>query len=341
MLGISSSLSSWSTTAGSGTLPLTSWFRDNDYRRGGFYNWREQKWVMMLNVNVRALIDWNEANGAPLFPLETTTATTTDGGLVFFLSVQATDSTTIPPPATRRYGVRIFDSANLNTRGSTFPRPNPDDPTGLTVVSDQVVHIQGNYNYYPTMTLATKLPAAVMGDTINILSQSWEVPAIVNIAQGPERQYNNDRKTPQDRVPARVMSLTDGYFIQGSGLQCASGACTNFNTATTYGINAAFLANTTLSQPGVYGGGLENYPRFFESWQPGGVQQTLTYAGSFVSLGTPQFETGAFQGAGSIVYDPPVRRWDYDASFNNVKLLPPLTPMVDLLQQRMFTRFYQ
>ncbi len=333
-----SSLGPWNSA---GTLPMTSWFADNDYRRGGFYNWREQQWVMMLNVNIRALIDWNEANSTPLFPLETTAANTTDGGLVFFLSVQAADSTTIPPPANRRYGVRIFDSANLNTRGSTFPRPNPADPTGLTVVSDQAIHIQGNYNYYPAMTLATKLPAAVMGDTINILSQSWEVPVIVNSAQGPESQYNNDRKTPHDRVPARVIVLTDGYFIQGTGLQCAAGPCTNFNTPTTYGIDAAFLANTTLSQPGVYGGGLENYPRFFESWKPGNVQQTLTYAGSFVSLGTPKFETGAFQGAGSIVYDPPTRVWDYDASFNNVKLLPPLTPMVDLLQQQMFTRFYQ
>lgn len=190
----------------------TSWYLDNDYRRGGFYNWREQQWVMMLNVNVRALLDWNEANGALLFPLETTAATTTDGGLVFFLSVQATDSTTTPPPANRRYGVRIFDAANLNTRGSTFPRPNPADPTGLTVVSDQAIHVQGNYNYYPTMTLATKLPVAVMGDTINILSQAWEVPVIVDTARGPEYQYNNDRKTSHDRVPARVMELAVWLF---------------------------------------------------------------------------------------------------------------------------------
>jgi len=318
--------------------PSSSWYQDNDYRRGGFYNWREQKWVMMLNVNIRALIDWNEAHSGSLFPIDDTS----DGGLVFFLSVQAADSTTTPPPTTRRYGVRIFDSANLNTRGNTFPRPNPADPTGLTVVSDQAIHIQGNYNYYPSMTLATKLPAAVMGDTMNILSQSWEVPVLAGAnTLATARHYNNDRKTPQARVPARVMPLVDGYFVKDFGLLCASGPCTNLNTATTFGINAAFLANTTLSQPGVYGGGLENYPRFFESWNPSAGQQTLNYAGSFVSLGSPQFETGAFQGAGSIVYDPPTPVWDYDASFNNVKLLPPLTPMADLLQQRVFTRFYQ
>jgi hypothetical protein len=318
--------------------PPSSWYLDNDYRRGGFYNWREQKWVMMLNVNIRALIDWNEEHGEVLFPPNDTS----NGGLVFFLSVQASDSTTTPPPANRRYGVRIFDSANLNTRGGTFPRPNPADPTGLTVVSDQAMHIEGNYNYYPTMTLATKLPAAVMGDTINILSQSWEVPILAGAnTLATARHYNNDRKSPQDRSPVRVMPTIDGYFVKNSGLVCASGPCTNFNTATTFGINAAFLAGTTLSQSGVYGGGLENYPRFFESWNPVAGQQTLNYAGSFVSIGTPRFETGAFQGGGSIVYDPPARVWDYDAIFNDVRLLPPLTPMVDMLQQRVFTRFYQ
>jgi hypothetical protein len=137
------------------------------------------------------------------------------------------------------------------------------------------------------------------------------------------------------------MSLVDGYFVQGMGLVCATAPCTSFTPANTFGINAAFLSYTTLSVSGAYGGGLENFPRFFESWEPGGTARPLIYAGSFVSLGTPNFETGTFRGRGSIVYDPPTRTWDYDASFNNVKLLPPLTPMVDLIQQQLFTRFYQ
>ena len=65
----------------------TSWFLDNDYRRGGFYNWREHKWMMMLNVNIRTLIDWNEAHSNALFDA----ADVSDGGLVFFLSVKASD----------------------------------------------------------------------------------------------------------------------------------------------------------------------------------------------------------------------------------------------------------
>ena len=28
---------------------------DTDYRRGGFYNWRERKWMLLLNINVSDL----------------------------------------------------------------------------------------------------------------------------------------------------------------------------------------------------------------------------------------------------------------------------------------------
>lgn len=319
------------------TLP-SSWFADADYRRGGFYNWREKQWVMMLSVNVRALIDWNEANGAPFFSPNDNS----DGGLVFFLSVQADDSSTIPPPADHRYGVRIFDSAKLNTGSGTFPAPNPDDPTGLTVVSDQAVYVEGNYNYYPTMKPETKLPAAVLGDTLNILSQGWEVPVIATPNGAPELQYNNDRKAGSALSVSRNLQDADGYY-GGGMLQCANGPCTNFTNVNTYGINAALIAGVDITNVGDYNGGLENYPRFHEDWSPPSGQKTLNYRGSFVSLGMPQYATGRWcgTGGGCNIYDPPARNWDYDASFNDVRLLPPLTPNVNIIQQRMFTRFYQ
>lgn len=323
------------------TFLPTSWFVNNDYRRGGFYNWREQKWVMMLNVNVRVLIDWNEAHSNVLF----NGADTSNGGLVFFLSVKASDSTTTTPlPTNRRYGVRVFDSANLNTRGGTFVRPNPADPTGLTVVSDQAVYVQGNYNYYPTMTLAEKLPAAILGDTLNVLSQSWEVPVVVDDGESIEHQYNNDRKTGGALGTSRNLQPADGYYVMGNATpQCALSPCPAFTAVDTYGINAAFLAGVDVTSVGNYNGGFENYPRFHEDWSPGDVQRALNYRGSFVSLGTPRYANGPWNGTGGTynIYDPPARNWDYDASFNNPNFLPPLTPQVNLLQQQLFTRFYQ
>ena len=325
-------------SAAKAALP-TSWFLDNDYRRGGFYNWREHKWVMMLNVNIRVLIDWNESHSNALF----NAADVSNSGLVFFLSVKANNATTTPPPADRRYGVRIFDSANLNTGGGTFPRPNPVDPTGLTVVSDQAVYVQGNYNYYPSMTLMDKLPAAVLGDTLNVLSQSWEVPVIVDTDEEIQHQYNNDRKTGGALGTSRNLQPADGYFVKNVGLQCANNPCPQFTAVETYGINAALIAGVDVTSPGHYNGGLENYPRFHEDWSPPGGQRALNYRGSFVSLGTPQYANGEWcgTGGGCNIYDPPARNWDYDASFNNVDFLPPLTPRVNLMQQQLFTRFYQ
>jgi hypothetical protein len=41
------------------------------------------------------------------------------------------------------------------------------------------------------------------------------------------------------------------------------------------------------------------------------------------------------------VYEAPNRNWDYDADFNEVEKLPPLTPMITYVQQRLYTRFYK
>jgi hypothetical protein len=240
--------------------------------------------------------------------------------------------------------VRIFDSADLNTRGGTFPWPAPSDPTGLTVVSDQAIYIEGNYNF------VQKYPAAVVGDTVNVLSQTWEVPVVINANQPAFRQLSNDRKSATDLGTGRNLLANDGYYSNPSAnLICGAGGCTAFNNATSFGINAAFIANVDTTTPGGgdagYNGGLENYPRFHENWNPAGGQRTLIYRGSFVSLDKPQY-TGPqpnWCGTGNTcnIYSPPARNWNYDIDFNDVKKLPPLTPMVKMIQQRVYTRFYK
>lgn len=309
-----------------GPPPDTSWFADSDYRRGGFYNNREKKWVYLLNVNMRALIEWNEVNGDPLFPYNDTT----QGGLVVFLSVQGPYSTSSPSSSPVRYGVRVFDSADLDTRDVTFP-PNAEDPTGLTLVSDQAIYIEGNYNY------KDKYPAAVIGDTVNVLSQSWEV-----------RRTNaspvNDQKT------AAALSSHDRDVFNNDGnpttnTNCPNNACRAFNTSTALGINAAFIAGVDVTGSGYdnYNGGLENYPRFHEDWGGSSSGRTLNYRGSYVSLGTPRHANGKWCGTGTTcnIYNPPQRPWDFDADFGDVRNLPPLTPKVTYVQQRIYTRFYK
>jgi hypothetical protein len=267
-------------------------------RRGGFYNNREHAWVYMLNVNVHDLITWNRAQGGPLFNPDDAT----DGGVVIYLTVVGPGSTGgIPSP---RYGVRVFGTPDMN-----FAAPGPD-PTGVTMVSDQAFYVEGHYNAGTPGFV--KMPAAIMADTVNVLSANWS-----------------------------------GENWGAPGLASCRNDCQSFQTlaarpGTPTTINAAFLAGVDTTTAGNYNGGFENYPRFHESW--GGE---LAYRGSFVSLGTPTRANGAWcgtggsSGSGCNIYNPPVRNWNYDMDFQLVENLPPLTPRVVAVQQILFTENFR
>ena len=290
-----------------------SWFLDTDYRRGAFWNHREQQWMYLLNLNLRALIEWNEMNGDPLFPHDDDS----DGGLVLFLTVQGPQSLA----RQNNYGVRVFDSADLDMRNTTFPT-GLSDPTGVSVVSDQAILVEGNYN------IADKSPAAVMGDAVWILSHGWETP----IGGAP-----NDLKS--------VFDLSTGYRdVPVSDFPGGLGGAGSFSGSASLGINAAFLfgLGESTRDPDWYNGGLENFPRFLESW----TGRTFNYRGSFVSLGKPQHKRNDWTCGsgnacnGSGVYDPPQREYDFDPDFNRVELLPPMTPKFVYIQQRLYTRIF-
>ena len=271
-----------------------------DYRRGGFFNNREKNgpfavpppatlvgrgtWMRLLNIDLDALLAWNRANGNPLFPADDSS----DGGIVLFATVKGPNSAGV-----NNYGVRIFDSPDLD-----FP-PAAADPTGITVVSDQAIYVQGDYN------TVEKAPAAIVGDSVNVLSQNWE-------ASG------NDLKSAQARSTRLAGDTT---------------------------INAAFIAGVDRQLPGIPNGGVNNYPRFHEDWAMTG--RRLRYRGSMVSLGVPSHVSGPFcgsdYGGGAIcdIYGPPVRDWDYDADFEDVTFLPPLTPRVVWVQQALFTQEFR
>ncbi len=292
-------------------LPDTSWYQDMDYRRGGFFNHREQQWMYLLNLNLRALVEWNRLQGDVLFAHDDVS----DGGLVLFLSVQGPASSA----ALNNYGVRVFDSADLDPLDQTFP-PRVADPTGVSVVSDQAILVEGNFNK------KDKVPAALMGDAINILSQGWEVPVA---------GFANDLKSVFDLDTGR-RDVPDSDFPGGASGRAA------YDGASSLAVNAALLfgLGPSTKDPTWYNGGLENFPRFLESWD----RRTLNYRGSFVSLGAPRHKRNDWAcGSGDEcnVYDPPHRAYDYDLDFDRVENLPPLTPKVVFLQQRMFTRFYE
>jgi len=245
-----------------------------------FFNWRERKRIRMLEVDLRKLLDCVHSNPAAFrFSLDDTT----EGGLVFHFTVFGPSSGQV-----NNYGVRIKNGGEIASTLDGAPRPR-----GLTIVSDQAVYIQGDFNK------TNWIPAAFLADSLNVLSNAWT---------DDSRSYRT--------LNERVASNTE--------------------------VNAAFLAGTDITggaegpagqDRGNYNGGLENYPRFHENWSG----KTLTYRGSFVSLGTPRHVNGPWSHSS---YSPPNRNWSYDARFSQGRL-PPLSPRFVYLKQERFLREFE
>ena len=277
---------------------------DRDYRRGGFYNMRERKWMLLLNLNIRDLILWNQQNGEPFFA----TNDNTEGGLVIFATVAGPASAGV-----NNYGVRVFGSNDIPLAGGIGVSA---DPTGVTVASDQAIYVLGDFNRGTTSVPAgaPRQPASLIGDSVNVLSQRyWQSQAACNNTL-----------------------CRDGQSTQALGNASR-------NAQNTW-VNAAFLGGvdtTPSGYPGAgdYNGGLENYPRFHENWNG----FNLTYQGSFVSLGEPEHVDGEWcgTGGGCNIYNPPNRVWNFDPGFNNAANLPPLTPRFVYVQQVLFTEDFK
>lgn len=294
-----------------------------------FWNYREKtgaanvrddaRQIRMLNVDIKALMTCaNQLMGGKNID------DTTNGGLVWYLTVKGAKSANnvnnSPADAPNNYGIRLYNGSELISSNATHPAIK-----GLTVVSDQAVYIRGDYNS------VNKKPAAVLADSINVLSNAWPLddsfskgytvsatPSLNGLQNIPTYVYSFD--TPRD--------AGNNFYYQ--------------RPASSTTINAAFLAGIDLT-----GGGLNNYPRFHEDWfnPNNSVRATLTYRGSMVSLGLPKRVNGPFCGSGTSngtancnIYTPPFRNWDYDTDFNNAANLPPLTPRFVYLRQERFSR---
>jgi hypothetical protein len=85
----------------------------------------------------------------------------------------------------------------------------------------------------------------------------------------------------------------------------------------------------------LYGGGLENFPRFLENWT--GV--TFTYRGSLVSL-FQSAQAARRPWAWRTYYNPPNRDWAFELRFRDPRNLPPGTPTVGTVNRIAFRPVY-
>ena len=127
--------------------------------------------------------------------------------------------------------------------------------------------------------------------------------------------YNNVNKKPAAVITDALNILSNAWDnSKGPGSLPSAGETT---------INAAFITGNQDTEWGTYNGGLENLPRFHESWN--GVPCNIR--GSFVNIYVSEIGEGEWYYGGDN-YTAPIRNWDYDLDFNNFNNLPPYTPYV-------------
>ncbi len=209
-------------------------------------------------------------------------------------------------------------------------------PGAMTIASDQAIYLQGDYN------TITQKPAAIMADTITMLSVNCVSPGV---ALDPLTIRTANINCLIDKFSLNAGSTTSPWT--GNALVTPStttGTGTMYDAQTT-SVNAAFLSFTNQSQGNLginrgggpsFSGGLNNYMRFVENWNG----QSINYTGSLISLGTPlEFNRPFVPGGNANSYfNPPNRNFNYDTSFNSYTQLPPMTPSVIYLQQDSFGR---
>ncbi|HLV24908.1 MAG TPA: hypothetical protein VKZ41_01245 [Gemmatimonadales bacterium] len=177
--------------------------------------------------------------------------------------------------------------------GSRLPGP-------ITIASDRPLYVQDDFN-----TIGWQ-PASLLGDAITFLSPSWD-----------------DSK--QGTSALRTASAMDVYAAVAAG---HSATPCDWKT----GICGPTPTNPPNEANGNYGGGLENFPRFLESWSG----RKFLYRGSLVSLFQSQYAAQRRWRTTGEYYNAPIRDWEFDLRFQDPRNLPPGTPTVGSVLQTAF-----
>ena len=207
-----------------------------------------------------------------------------------------------------RTSVRIVNGSSVPNRKDATGSASSAD--GFTLATNAPVYITGDLNSpgidqgqrlnssgvatnVGTETDATigspklgESPVSIAGDAINILSNAW---------------WNSTTKKP----------VGDETSSNSTRPQ-----------ATKTEIAAAFLTgNVESASNGEYSGGVENFPRFLETW---GSATKIRYRGSMVALYNSTIATGRWSSA---KYSAPGRQWGFSSMFRDGRQ-PPGTPML-------------
>jgi len=239
----------------------------------------------------------------------------------------------ITGPQAQENSVVIFRRALRLVNGTlgNLPPVAAADPTtgsacsggtagGFTVVSENPIYVQGDYNATSLPATAPNgfndafplchVPASVMSDSVTLLSNAWQ--------------------------PGTQSGFTSGdanSFLYPTAPNCNNQRCattTYYRMAVMGGKTipfAAYNGTTALLGWGVLDtgtdGGVHNFLRYLEDWTNPNV--TLNYEGSLASFYYSRQANGIYKCCNT-VYQAPTRNYTFDTDFQNIEKLPPGVP---------------
>ncbi|MDQ6651507.1 MAG: hypothetical protein M3Y84_02055, partial [Acidobacteriota bacterium] len=224
-----------------------------------------------------------------------------------------------------RRSVRLFNGEDLQIGGGAGQLSATQ---GITVSSENLVYIWGNYNTTginaappagiaalndPAATyyyLGNQVPASIVCDAFFPLSKTWSDNAgamYPDVLSRRVADQNLPRVTAETAVRAGI--------IAGNNLSALSGTPDAGNNST---------GESRLN------GGMHNFPRFLERW---GAR--WNFVGSLIPLYHSTQALGQYN-ADSTIYNPPIRNWAFDSTFLDPNKLPPSTPQFQYVQPTAF-----
>jgi Tfp pilus assembly protein PilX len=214
-----------------------------------------------------------------------------------------------------RTSVRLFNGENLQVTGATGKLSTTK---GITVSSENMIYIWGNYNTTGINTappngtsslndntttyyyLGNQVPTSVVADAIFPLSKTF---FDAETALYPDVLGNR----PADNSPTVAQeTAVRAAIIAGNNLSALSGSPDAGNSA---------------SGESRICGGMHNFPRFLENWTA-----RWNFVGSMIPLYHSTQALGQYN-ADDGIYGAPIRNWAFDVTFTNPLRLPPGTPL--------------
>ena len=237
-----------------------------------------------------------------------------------------------------RRAVRLFNGENLMLAGGN---EKLSATKGLTVATENMVYIWGNYNTtgingqptgdstendpdrtpQPTNRyLGNQVPASIAADAFFPISKTW-YDAISS--EYPEGALS--------RVADAGTSPASNPIAIGQETSVRAGIIAGTTLSAMVGTSAPTNPLQWLN------GGVHNFPRFLETWGvSGGWERRWNYAGSFIVLYNSTQALGPWSVTNSVNYYPPTRNWTFDITFTNPNKLPPGTPQFQFVQATAF-----